>query len=212
MADSRPARSRLADGLGPLRRRVRTHRRPLAAVCAATSVLLAVHAARPSPGPTAPVLIATATLRSGSLVGPGDVARVEVPPDLVPDDALVSVEDTRGRVVAAPVASGSVLTRFSLVGPGLLAGYRRGTALVSVRVADAATVTPVRVGDAVDVVGTDPRGTSAPRVLARRAQVAALPAGEGDDRAVLVLAVDTTTARTLSGAGVAWHLAVTVVA
>ncbi|WP_416371798.1 hypothetical protein, partial [Mumia zhuanghuii] len=120
-------------------------------------------------------------------------------------------DETHGRVVAAPLPRGGVLTELSFVGPGLLEGYPRGTALVSVRVADAATVGPVRVGDSVDVVGTDPRGAAAPRVLARRAQVAALPGEEGDDRAVLVLAVDAEIARTLSGAAVTWHLAVTVV-
>ncbi len=134
-----------------------------------------------------------------------------MPADLVPEGALRSHDEMHGRVVAAPVPRGGVLTDLSLVGPGLLEGYRRGTALVSVRVADAATVDPVRVGDAVDVVGTDPRGTAAPRLLARRARVAALPGDDGDDRAVLVLAVDAEIARTLSGAAVAWHLAVTVV-
>ncbi|MBW9206960.1 SAF domain-containing protein [Mumia sp. zg.B53] len=203
--------SRLLDVLGPWRRRIRTHRRPLAAACAAASVLVAIHAARPDPGPTATVLVATETLRSGSRLGPGEVEQVAVPTDLAPAEALSSLEEAHGRVVAAPVPDGAVLTRFSVVGPGLLEGYRRGTALVSVRLADPATVTPVRVGDSVDVVGTDPRGSAPPRVLARRAQVAALPAAEGDDRAVLVLAVDATTARTLSGAGVSWHLSVTVV-
>ncbi|KAA1422833.1 hypothetical protein FE697_011815 [Mumia zhuanghuii] len=206
------ADSALADLLTSLRRRVRTHRRPLAALCAAGAVVATVQAAQPDPGPTQQVLVANTTLRSGSLVGPGDVEATAVPAALVPAGALASIDDTRGRIVAAPVPEGAMMTRLSLVGPGLLDGYRRGTALVSVRVADAAGVTAVRVGDAVDVVGTDPRGTSAPKVLARRAQVAATPSDEGDDRAVLVLAVDADTARTLSGAAVSWHLSVTVVA
>lgn len=206
------ARASLTTQLAPLRRRLRAHRRPVAAVCAAAAVLAAIQAAQPDPGPTTRVLVATRALRSGSLVGSGDVRALAVPRELVPDEALRVTTDTHARVVAAPVPRGAVLTRYSLVGPDLLEGYRRGTALVSVRVADPGTVSAVRVGDAVDVVGTDPRGESAPRVLARRAQVAALPASEGDDRAVLVLAVDTETARVLSGAGVTWHLAVTVVA
>ncbi|WP_370617998.1 SAF domain-containing protein [Mumia qirimensis] len=206
------ADSPLADLWTSLRRRLRTHRRPVAALCAAGAVVATVHAAQPDPGPTQEVLVATTTLRSGSVVRPGDVEVTAVPVRVVPEGAIASIDDTRGRIVAAPVPRGGLITRLSLVGPGLLEGYRRGSALVSVRVADAAGVAAVRVGDSVDVVGTDPRGTSAPRVLARRAQVAAMPSDEGDDKAVLVLAVGAETARTLSGAGVSWHLAVTVVA
>ncbi len=194
-----------------LRRRVRTHRRPLAAVCAAAAVLVAIQAARPDPGPTTPVLVTATALTSGARVGTDDVEVVAMPDSLAPAGALRTHADTRGRVVAAPVPEGAVLTELSLVGPGLLEGFGRGTALVSLRVADAATVAPVRVGATVGVVGTAPRGAAPPRVLARRARVAALPGDEGDDRAVLVLAVDSDVARTLSGAGVAWHLAVTVV-
>ncbi len=207
MADLRAPRA-----LTSLRRRVRAHRRPLAAVCAAAAVVVAVQAARPEPGPTLSVLVATGPVASGSRITPDDVEVVAIPADLVPDGALRAHDETHGRVVAAPLPRGGVLTDLSFVGPGLLEGYPRGTALVSVRVADAATVGPVRVGDSVDVVGTDPRGAAAPRVLARRAQVAALPGEEGDDdQAVLVLAVDAEIARTLSGAAVTWHLAVTVV-
>ncbi|MFD7030609.1 hypothetical protein ACFWAR_21495 [Streptomyces sp. NPDC059917] len=79
-----------------------------------------------------------------------------------------------------------------------------------VRIADAATVGLLRVGDRVDVVAAERDGP--PRVLAESARVAEVPPGEkgvGDAGALVVLSVPRDTARALVGAGTVARLAVT---
>lgn len=93
------------------------------------------------------------------------------------------------------------------------AGQPRPAPLVSapVRIADAATVRLLRVGDRVDVVAAERDGP--PRVLAETARVAEVPApdkGVGDGGALVVLSVPRDTARALVGAGTVTRLAVTL--
>jgi hypothetical protein len=76
-------------------------------------------------------------------------------------------------VLAAPVRDGEALTDLRLVAPGLLDGYP-GLVATPVRVADAASVALLRVGDRIDLVAADPEGRGAEPV-ARQAPVIALP-------------------------------------
>ncbi|GAB3994161.1 SAF domain-containing protein [Nocardioides marmoraquaticus] len=150
------------------------HRRLLAALCAGGAVLLAVQAASPPAPPTERVWVATRALPGGTLLVADAVEARDVPPDLVPDDAVVDPADVVGRPLAAPVSRGEPLTRQRVVGPGLSAAYP-GTAAVPVRFADGAVVDLLRPGDRVDVVAAPDDGSSPPALLVADVAVAAVP-------------------------------------
>ena len=154
-------------------RRVLARRRPLAALCAALAVLTAVRAASAEPHPSLEVLVAAADLPGGTRVTPQDLVLGTFRADSVPRGTVGSAEEAVGRVLAAPVREGEPLTDLRLVAPGLLEGYP-GLVATPVRVADAASVALLRVGDRVDLVAADPEGRSAQSV-ARGAPVVALP-------------------------------------
>ncbi|MDQ4084511.1 MAG: hypothetical protein M3165_01710, partial [Actinomycetota bacterium] len=99
-----------------------------------------------------------------------------------------------GRILAAPVRAGEPITDVRLVGPGLVAGYGPGVVAAPVRIADADSVSLVRVGDRVDVLAPDPAGELPTSVAVGRASVVAIP--QPDDElggtasgALIVLAV-----------------------
>ncbi|PJJ56917.1 Flp pilus assembly protein CpaB [Mumia flava] len=205
--------------LDSLRRQVRIHRRTLAAILAAAAVLLAIDAARAGPEPSRAVVAAADDLPSGRVLTGADLERIDLPVSAAPEGAVSDPDALIGRVVAAPRRAGSVLTDLDLQGPGLLDGYPEATSLVTIEPTDASALPALRVGDVVDVVGTDPRGLVRPRVLARRITVAAVPdptASEGPTGAPatsggLVVAVDRSDAAMLAGASTRWHVAVAVV-
>ena len=154
-------------------RRVLARRRSLAALCAALAVLTAVRAASAEPHPSVEVLVAAADLPGGTTVTPQDLVLARFRADSLPRGTLGSPEEAVGRVLAAPVRQGEALTDLRLVAPGLLEGYP-GLVATPVRLADAASVALLRVGDRVDLVAADPEGRSAQSV-ARGAPVVALP-------------------------------------
>ena len=154
-------------------RRVLARRRPLAAACAALAVLTAVQAASDEPHPTVEVLVAAADLPGGRTVLPGDLAVATFRADSVPSGTVPLESDAVGRVLAAPVRQGEALTDLRLVTPGLLDGYP-GLVATPVRIADAASVSLLRVGDRLDLVAADPEGRTAVPV-ARTAPVIAVP-------------------------------------
>lgn len=167
-------RDRLAARGSGVRRRVLLHRRLLAALCAGGAVLVAVQAASPPAPPTERVWVAGRALPGGALLAADAVEARDVPPDLVPDDAVVDPADVVGRPLAAPVSRGEALTRQRVVGPGLSAAYP-GTAAVPVRFADAAVVDLLRPGDRVDVVAAPDDGSAPPALLVADVAVAAVP-------------------------------------
>jgi Flp pilus assembly protein CpaB len=186
-------------------RRVLARRRPLAALCAALAVFTAVRAASAEPAPAVEVLVAAADLPGGSVVEAQDVTLASFRADSVPSGTLRSPPDAVGRVLAAPVRAGEALTDVRLVAPGLLDGYP-GLVATPVRVADAASVALLRVGDRVDLVAADPEGRGAEPV-ARGAPVIALPRATGVDQGfqgggLLVVAVPEGEALTLARAAV----------
>lgn len=208
---SRPhLRTTLRGFLRDLRRTVRAHRRPLAALSAALAVLATVQAVRPPPPETAPVVVAAHDLDTGVTLSPGDVELVERPPDALPEHVYASLDEVNGNALAAPMRAGEAVTDMRLVQPGLLAGYPSGTALSSVRVTDGAALSAVHVGDEVNVVGVDPRAQHDPVVLARHAPVVALPepTSEQTQDAVVLLAVSQTTALSLADAASSQSLTV----
>lgn len=175
-------------GLPPARRRIRAlrhqlrrRRRTLAAALAALAVLGALRTLAPPPPDTVEVLVAAHDLPSGTLLGDDDLVRRPFPSDLAP--AAVS-GTAAGRVLAAPILRGEVVTDARLVGPGL-AEAQPGQTVVPVRLPDAGMASLLRPGDRVDLTATDPGSGEATlvagdvTVLATPTDVADGPAGGG---------------------------------
>ncbi|MEQ6900679.1 SAF domain-containing protein, partial [Nocardioides sp. YIM 152588] len=116
------------------------------------------------------VAVAARDLPAGARVEPGDLDRVGLPPDAVPDGV---VEDPTGVVLAAPLRRGEPVTDVRVVGPGLAAGAT-GRVAVPVRLSDADQAGLLAAGDRIDVLATDPAaGTTA--VVAVGVTVLAVP-------------------------------------
>ena len=88
-------------------------------------------------------------------------------PDVVPAGAVRDPAAIIGRVLAAPMTRGEVLTRVSTLARGLLRGYP-GTTAVPLRITDAATVDLLRVGDRISLVVADPDGRQDADAAGRR--------------------------------------------
>lgn len=172
-----PLPSLLPPLMRPLRRlhrRVRLHRRPLAALSVGAAVLAGLQAASPPPAPTVAVWAAARDLPSGTLLAGADLTRVRLPPDAVPDRAVGDAREVLGHILAAPVTRGETLTGLRVLDRGLLHGYP-GRAAVPLRVTDAATVGLLRVGDRVSFVVADPDGRTPPTSLVEDVPVVAIP-------------------------------------
>jgi Flp pilus assembly protein CpaB len=174
-------------------------------VLAATAVLAGVRAAEAPPEPTVPVVVAREDLPGGSAVTVADLEVRALSPDDAPEGTATRPEEVEGRLLAAPVRRGEPVTDVRLVAPGLLDGYP-GLVAAPVRVADAAVVGLLEVGDRVDLVATNPEDAAA-RVVVRAAPVVALPAPGPQDTGpltgrLLVVAVDAESALDLAGASV----------
>ncbi|MDO7867697.1 SAF domain-containing protein [Nocardioides jiangxiensis] len=184
-------RRRLGAVAGELRRAILVRRRLLSAVCAAVAVLATVRAVAPPPPRTAAVLVAVRALAAGEVVGAADVASTALPVAVVPSDAAAAPV---GRTLAGAVAPGEVVTEARLVGPSLLEGHD-GLVAMPVRIADAAVVGLLRVGDRVDLFAADPAAATPSGVLVLQAGlVLALPRQteaptDGQRGRLLVLAV-----------------------
>ena len=121
---------------------------------------------------TVEVLVAARDLPSGTLLEHDDLVGRSFPADLAPSGASHAVA---GRVLAAPLARGEVLTEARVVGPGL-AEAQAGQTVLPVRLPDAGMATLLRAGDEVDLMATDP-GTGSTYVVARGVTVLATPTG-----------------------------------
>jgi Flp pilus assembly protein CpaB len=161
--------------LGSARRSVLRRRRPLAALLTAVAVAAGLHAvAAPSPAGV-PVRVAARDLPAGAELEAGDLVAVDFAPGTPPDDL---VEDPVGRTLAAPVRRGEPVTDVRLIGPQLTVGRAELIAL-PVRLPDAGMVGLLEVGDRIDLVAADPRGTGAATVAAD-APVLAIPSAAAD--------------------------------
>jgi Flp pilus assembly protein CpaB len=111
-------------------------------------------ALRPALGPPVTVVLTRAAMARGTVLASAGLETREVPRAFVPPAALSSLEAAAGRVLAADLAAGDVITRTRLVefraGPlaGLVPGGMRAVAI--------ATPIPsgLRSGDRVDVLAT----------------------------------------------------------
>jgi len=198
---TRPARA--------VRRSVLRRRRLLAAVCALVAVVAGVRAAAPDPPPTVAVTVAARDLGAGSVLAPGDVTLVRVPPDSVPDGR---VRDPVGRTLAGAVRRGTPVTDTALVGAALVTAHP-GTVALPVRLPDSAMVALLHVGDRVDLVAADPQGGPASTV-SQRALVLAVPpptagaAADGLPGRLVVLGVPQAQVSDVSSASVTHFLTV----
>jgi Flp pilus assembly protein CpaB len=192
-------------------------RRPLAALLAGLSVLLALTALRSAPtsqvaaGPTVSVLVAAHDLAAGAELRDVDVRAAGYPAGLVPRGATHPGDPLTGRRLVLPVRAGEPLTDIRFVTDGLLEQLSgSGSVAAPVRVADAGEVALVRPGSRVDVLATRTTGSSgeagadeAAVTVARAAVVLSVPQGSAStvaDGGLVVLAVPAATARALAGA------------
>ncbi len=168
-------RDRLTHLARRARRAVLRRRRPLAALFVAVALASGLQAVTAPPPPRVLVVVAARDLASGTILRPEDLTEVGFSAESVPDGLAV---DPLGRVLAAPLRSGEVVSDVRLVGPQLTDGYP-GLTAVPVRLPDAGVVDLLRVGDRVDLIAADPRGTAADPVVLD-APVLAIPRPEPD--------------------------------
>ncbi|MBA3743388.1 Flp pilus assembly protein CpaB [Sporichthya sp.] len=193
----------------------------VAGACAGVAVLAAVPLLAPGAGATVPVLTAARDLRWGAALAADDLSVVRVPVASVPDGALTSTSEARGRLLASPVRRGEPITDLRLVGPGLLADSE--LVAVGVRIADAGTAALLRAGSVVDVLaaalsegfepGLDrPVGFASAEVVASGVRVLAVPGAKrtGLDGALVLVAATEAQAARLAAAGATRRLSITL--
>lgn len=178
--------------LGSVRRAVLRRRRLLAAVLTAIAVAAGLHAVAAPPPDTVAVLVAARDLPAGTELGSNDLVETAFAPGSAPDDV---VADPAGRTLAAPLRRGEPVTDVRLVGPQLTEGLS-DLAATPVRLPDAGMVELLRVGDRIDLLAADPRGTGAETVavaapvLAIPSEAAAGPGTAGLPGRLVVLGID----------------------
>lgn len=125
-------------------------------LCAATAIT--VHQLTPAPVHSVTALSAARDLPAGSALSNTDVARVQVPPDMMAPGFVKDAGELAGKQLAAPLRKGQLLTDAQLLGPGLLAGTPPGSAAVPLRMADPSSIQLVAPGQLVNVVLTGANG------------------------------------------------------
>ena len=160
-----------------IRRRLRWHRRKLAALCAAVAVFAILSVLRPPPVPSVTVLTARHDLAPGASLRASDVAEVEFPTALAPAHALPSPLDAVGRRLTSGLARGAPLTSLSLSGAAW-SHLPPDHEAVPARVQDGAAANLLEPGQHVRLVAIDPRSPSDARTLVEDAVVLATPPPE----------------------------------
>ena len=196
--DAAAGRRILAWLSGPGRRRQwrrRVLRRSVAAACAAAAVLGTIAVARaPRGGELTPVVVAARPLAVGEVVTPAALQLRLFPKDLVPDGAATAVAQVVGRPLTATLNRGEPLTTDRTRPSSLLTGQPVDLLALHVLIADARSVSMVRPGDHVDLVG--PEG-----VVARSAPVLAVDAVFTTDFGAVLNGPGSSSGNNLEGAG-----------
>ncbi len=210
--------TRSSRALRPLLRRARravlARRRPLAAVCAALAVAVALRTNAAPPEPHASVLTAARDLPAGTVLGAADLARTAFDPDSVPSGVLPGPSAAVGRTTTTPVRAGEPITDVRLLAASVLEGYA-GLVAVPVRIGDADAVRLLRAGDRVDLLAADPQGERPARTVGYDVPVLTIPRPASEDPtstggALVVVGVPDRTARTLAQASVSSFLSVVI--
>jgi pilus assembly protein CpaB len=209
--------NRFAHALASWTRAVSWHRRLLAAAAAATAIVFVLDALQPPAPAMKAVLVASRDLAGGAALHRDDVQRVQRPADSVPSGAVSNLSATAGRLLAAPMREGEVLTDVRMLGPPLIRA-NPGKVASPVRLADPGIAVLLRVGDRVNVLGApqaaDGTTVGVAEVVARDVTVLAVPAPSELDAAtsgaLVVLAATPSDAQALAGAAAASQLTVTI--
>ena len=155
-------------------------RRAVAAVLAATAVLLAIGSVGGAGRPTETVRVALAArdLAPGTRLVAGDLRLIDLPAEAVPASAAPSVSALVGKVLADGVRAREPLTDLRLAGRGAPSDLEPGQVAAPVRLADPGLAPLVHTGMTVDVLAApdSPTGpadssTAPARVVARAARV-----------------------------------------
>lgn len=156
----------------PVRRFTFRHRRPLAAALMFVAVLSALQTMRPGSG-GATVIVAAQDLAAGTEVAASDIDTMSWPGE-PPEGFATSNDAVIGEVVATPVLAGEPLTDSRIRGPGFLTGFGPDAVVTTIHIADPTSLTGVRVGDTVAVVGTDAK-TSEAAFISRDVHILSVP-------------------------------------
>ncbi|MGY1636698.1 Flp pilus assembly protein CpaB [Geodermatophilus sp. SYSU D00742] len=182
---------------------VHTARQVLAAVLAATALVLAL---QPAPDPattgapqTVPVVVAAGDLPPGVVLTADDLTVAPYPPALRPSGAVTDPGTLVGATLAAGLRAAEPVTDARVVGAGLTALLTADQVAAPVRLADLAVSALVRPGDRVDVLATT-AGAERAEVVAAGALVLAAPGPDDTGEGLLLLAVDGGTAALLAAA------------
>lgn len=185
------------------------HRRKLAVLAVLAAVLTGLAAAAPEGPPTISVVRATEALEGGVRLSADDLEVAEVVAADAPDQAVTDRAELVGRVLAAPVPRGQVLTALAVVS----ARASPGRVLAPLRLSDPDAVALLRAGDVVDVLAADAQSEQA-FVAGRAVRVVTVPippdpeSGADPAGALVLVEVDAETARVLARAAVSATLSV----
>lgn len=145
----------------------------------------------------------THDLPGGAVLRSHDLRVVAVPEAVTPHGTTSSVDSLLGEVLAAPVRGGEPVTDRRLVGEALVAGYGPGLVAAPLRIADAAVVRLLEVGDSIDVYASG-RDASRSGPVVVDVPVVTVPRPDdtsaGHDGALLVVAVSSSQAAALAEA------------
>jgi len=197
----------------------RWHQRLLAAGLVAAATAAGLAAVAPPQVPTVPVVVAAHDLAAGAVPAVDDLRVARLPAGSAPAHAYAGPTAVPGRELLAPKRAGTPLTDLDFLDAASLARLGNHLVAAPVRIADAASLRYVRVGDRIDVLGaaTVPGpGVSVGRARTVAAGVRVIAvSGSADgsgladasgDGGLVVLAVAPATARALAGAAVTSEL------
>jgi len=170
----------LPSARAPARLRFRAALWRLRFLCAAlllgAAAGVVVHALRPPPPATAPVVTLAHDVPAGTVLAPGDLVVSALPPAAAPAGALSGMAAAEGRSTAVDLPARTPLVATMLV-DAALAGPA-GTVVVAVRLDDPAVAALLEPGLRLDLVAARHEGGPG-ETVARRALVR--PAPPGDD-------------------------------
>ncbi|XAS63300.1 RcpC/CpaB family pilus assembly protein [Micrococcaceae bacterium Sec5.8] len=189
------------------------NRRLAVALLLCLAAALTVQQLTPAPADSVSAVAAARDLPAGETLSPDDLTLLSVPHALVPaGSSYGSTDALQGQQLAVALRQGQLLSDSQLLGPGLLAGSRPGSAAVPLRMADPASIQLLSPGQLVNVVMTS--GDAFDQPASSQVLAAAVPvlwtsgrgsdagpwAGAGDIDGLLVVAADAEQARRLAGA------------
>ena len=186
-------------------------------------VLAGIATLRPNPSADAEVVVAARDLRPGAALTADDVRLEKRLATTVPDGSQADVSAVVGSTLASPTRRGEVLTDVRLLGSRLAEaaiGSKAGPGarIVPLRLADAALIDLVRVGDVVYVLAapadSPATGQAASRVVATDAVVILVSprqkAQATDGDRVVLVALPARVANTVAGSALGQTVTLTL--